>query len=113
MIHMKGLISILFFLLFSSQNIAQNISMVEAEIELANLLSELRNAINDEDKNEKNEIVRGDGLDEGNMVYPSHIKYDQTQSAPFSSLLRAASCSADKVAGDAFKNSMPALVTGL
>ena len=37
-------------------------------------------------KNDKGEIVRGDGLDEGNMVYPSHIKYDQTQSAPFSSL---------------------------
>ncbi|GGQ33794.1 SIR2 family protein [Shewanella litoralis] len=37
-------------------------------------------------KNENGEIVRGDGLDEGNMVYPSHIKYDQTQSAPFSSL---------------------------
>lgn len=37
-------------------------------------------------KNSKNEVVRGDGSDEGTMVYPSHIKYDQTQSAPFSSL---------------------------
>ncbi|MGS0682845.1 SIR2 family protein [Shewanella sp. 125m-7] len=43
-------------------------------------------------KNEKNEIVRGDGLDEGNMVYPSHIKYDQTQSAPFSSLFDRLKC---------------------
>lgn len=58
MIHMKGLISILVILLFSSQNIAQNISMVEAELELAHLLSELRNAINDEDKTEKNEIFK-------------------------------------------------------
>ncbi|MFT6925864.1 MAG: hypothetical protein ACJAZP_001456 [Psychromonas sp.] len=37
-------------------------------------------------KNAKNEVIRGDGTDEGTMVYPSHIKYDQTQSAPFSSL---------------------------
>ena len=37
-------------------------------------------------KNSENEVVRGDGSDEGTMVYPSHIKYDQTQSAPFSSL---------------------------
>lgn len=32
------------------------------------------------------EVVRGDGSGEGTMVYPSHIKYNQTQSAPFSSL---------------------------
>jgi hypothetical protein len=37
-------------------------------------------------KNERNEIVRGLGKDDGTMVYPSHVKYDQTQSAPFSSL---------------------------
>ncbi|MFD2231362.1 SIR2 family protein [Alkalimarinus sediminis] len=37
-------------------------------------------------KNFSNEVVRGDGASEGTMVYPSHIKYDQTQSAPFSSL---------------------------
>lgn len=37
-------------------------------------------------KNDKNEIVRCQGIDDGTMVYPSHVKYDQTQSAPFSSL---------------------------
>jgi hypothetical protein len=37
-------------------------------------------------KNDKGEIVRASGEAEGTMVYPSHIKYDQTQSAPFSSL---------------------------
>lgn len=37
-------------------------------------------------RNDDNEVVRGAGVDEGTMVYPSHIKYDQTQSAPFSSL---------------------------
>ena len=37
-------------------------------------------------KNDKNEVIRGEGADDGTMVYPSHIKYDQTQSAPFSSL---------------------------
>lgn len=37
-------------------------------------------------RNEQNEVVRGNGVDDGTMVYPSHIKYDQTQSAPFSSL---------------------------
>lgn len=37
-------------------------------------------------KNTNGEVIRGDGSDEGTMVYPSHIKYDQTQSAPFSSL---------------------------
>lgn len=37
-------------------------------------------------KNTNNEVVRGEGVEEGTMVYPSHIKYDQTQSAPFSSL---------------------------
>jgi hypothetical protein len=38
--------------------------------------------------NESGEIIRaqGEGEGEGIMVYPSHIKYDQTQSAPFSSL---------------------------
>ncbi len=36
--------------------------------------------------NESGEIVRAQGEGEGTMVYPSHIKYDQTQSAPFSSL---------------------------
>jgi hypothetical protein len=36
--------------------------------------------------NESGEIVRAQGEDAGTMVYPSHIKYDQTQSAPFSSL---------------------------
>ena len=36
--------------------------------------------------NEAGEIVRGEGEGSGIMVYPSHIKYDQTQSAPFSSL---------------------------
>jgi hypothetical protein len=37
-------------------------------------------------KNEYGEITRGAGNDDGTMVYPSHIKYDQTQAAPFSSL---------------------------
>lgn len=37
-------------------------------------------------RNEKNEVIRAVGRDDGTMVYPSHIKYDQTQSAPFSSL---------------------------
>jgi hypothetical protein len=37
-------------------------------------------------RNGNDEIVRGVGADSGTMVYPSHIKYDQTQSAPFSSL---------------------------
>jgi hypothetical protein len=37
-------------------------------------------------KNSLGEIIRGDGKGEGTMVYPSHVKYDQTQSAPFSSL---------------------------
>ncbi|EHK4784103.1 SIR2 family protein [Vibrio parahaemolyticus] len=36
--------------------------------------------------NSKGEVVRGVGSSEGTMVYPSHIKYDQTQSAPFSAL---------------------------
>lgn len=36
--------------------------------------------------NDKREIIRGNSETEGTMVYPSHIKYDQTQSAPFSSL---------------------------
>jgi hypothetical protein len=35
---------------------------------------------------ESGEVVRAQGESEGTMVYPSHIKYDQTQSAPFSSL---------------------------
>lgn len=37
-------------------------------------------------KNSLGETIRGDGKGEGTMVYPSHVKYDQTQSAPFSSL---------------------------
>ncbi|SDJ99625.1 SIR2-like domain-containing protein [Ferrimonas sediminum] len=37
-------------------------------------------------KNENHEIVRGSGEREGTMVYPSHVKYDQTQAAPYSSL---------------------------
>lgn len=37
-------------------------------------------------KNSKGEVIRGNGEAEGTMVYPSHIKYDQTQSAPFSAL---------------------------
>lgn len=36
--------------------------------------------------NDSGEIVRGQSEEVGTMVYPSHIKYDQTQSAPFSSL---------------------------
>ena len=38
------------------------------------------------EKNERNEIVRIPRSSNSNMVYPSHIKYDQTQAAPFSSL---------------------------
>ena len=37
-------------------------------------------------KNETGEIVRAQSDDSGTMVYPSHVKYDETQSAPFSSL---------------------------
>ena len=37
-------------------------------------------------KNESGEIVRAQGDESGTMVYPSHVKYDETQSAPFSSL---------------------------
>ncbi len=37
-------------------------------------------------KNQSGEVVRAEGDDAGTMVYPSHVKYDQTQSAPFSSL---------------------------
>ena len=37
-------------------------------------------------KNAQGEVVRYEGVDDGTMVYPSHVKYDQTQSAPFSSL---------------------------
>lgn len=36
--------------------------------------------------NESGEVIRAEGKDDGTMVYPSHVKYDQTQSAPFSSL---------------------------
>lgn len=36
--------------------------------------------------NEIGEVIRVQGESEGTMVYPSHIKYDQTQSAPFTSL---------------------------
>lgn len=38
------------------------------------------------EKNDKNEIVRIPRSNKASMVYPSHIKYDQTQAAPFSSL---------------------------
>lgn len=38
------------------------------------------------EKNDKNEIVRIPHSKNASMVYPSHIKYDQTQAAPFSSL---------------------------
>lgn len=37
-------------------------------------------------RNAKGEVIRLQGDDDGSMVYPSHIKYDQTQSAPFSSM---------------------------
>lgn len=37
-------------------------------------------------RNTKGEVIRGNEEALGTMVYPSHIKYDQTQSAPFSSL---------------------------
>ncbi|MFF7064195.1 SIR2 family protein [Pseudomonas sp. NPDC008258] len=36
--------------------------------------------------NSKGEVVRVPDSKNANMVYPSHIKYDQTQAAPFSSL---------------------------
>lgn len=36
--------------------------------------------------NDKGEVVRVPNSSNANMVYPSHIKYDQTQAAPFSSL---------------------------
>lgn len=36
--------------------------------------------------NEKGEVVRVPESKNANMVYPSHVKYDQTQAAPFSSL---------------------------
>jgi len=38
------------------------------------------------EKNNKNEIIRIPRSNNASMVYPSHIKYDQTQAAPFSSL---------------------------
>jgi len=38
------------------------------------------------EKNHRNEVVRIPKSKTANMVYPSHIKYDQTQAAPFSSL---------------------------
>ncbi len=37
-------------------------------------------------RNAKGEVTRLQGDDDGSMVYPSHIKYDQTQAAPFSSM---------------------------
>ena len=37
-------------------------------------------------KSESGEIIRSNAEAGSTMVYPSHIKYDQTQSAPFSSL---------------------------
>jgi hypothetical protein len=36
--------------------------------------------------NSSGAITRSSGDEDGTMVYPSHVKYDQTQSAPFSSL---------------------------
>lgn len=36
--------------------------------------------------NEKGEVVRVPESKNANMVYPSHVKYEQTQAAPFSSL---------------------------
>lgn len=36
--------------------------------------------------NDRGEVVRVPNSTNANMVYPSHIKYDQTQAAPFSSL---------------------------
>lgn len=48
-------------------------------------LWKLHGSINWEE-NSKKEIVRKGGDAQGTMVYPSHLKYDQTQSAPFSSL---------------------------
>lgn len=48
-------------------------------------LWKLHGSINWE-QNCRGEVIRG-GIDaKGTMVYPSHLKYDQTQSAPFSSL---------------------------
>jgi len=38
------------------------------------------------ESNENGEVVRVPNSKNANMVYPSHIKYDQTQAAPFSSL---------------------------
>jgi hypothetical protein len=38
------------------------------------------------EKNSIGEVVRVSNSVNANMVYPSHIKYDQTQAAPFSSL---------------------------
>ena len=38
------------------------------------------------ESNDAGEIVRVPNSTNANMVYPSHIKYDQTQAAPFSSL---------------------------
>lgn len=37
-------------------------------------------------ENEQGEVIRDFGSDGNTMVYPSHIKYDQTQAAPFTSL---------------------------
>ncbi|PTP95731.1 SIR2 family protein [Vibrio splendidus] len=37
-------------------------------------------------RNAKGEVIRLQGEEDGSMVYPSHIKYNQTQSAPFSSM---------------------------
>ncbi|EGQ9502550.1 SIR2 family protein [Vibrio parahaemolyticus] len=37
-------------------------------------------------RNAKGEVIRLQGEDDGSMVYPSHVKYDQTQAAPFSSM---------------------------
>ncbi|RXN73454.1 SIR2 family protein [Providencia rettgeri] len=37
-------------------------------------------------RNSQGEVIRQQGEEDGSMVYPSHIKYDQTQAAPFSSM---------------------------
>lgn len=43
-------------------------------------------------RNVKGEVIRLQGQEDGSMVYPSHIKYDQTQAAPFSSMFDRLKC---------------------